>query len=141
MRTIEVTVHTSVRPTERTEKVVHAIENIFPELIMDILDDRIEAYDGSDSLLTFHKLLRAQMILDTARSVMLSGRVEDAVTFRLSKQAAFMGRVSFPLEEEPLGSIHVRITGSEKLVDWLAPQTKDGVPIEEIELAQGQDNV
>jgi predicted RNA binding protein with dsRBD fold (UPF0201 family) len=116
------------------EKVVSAIENIFPGLIMDILDDRIEAYDGPDSLLTFHKLLREQKILDTARSVMFTGRVGDAVQFRLNKQAAFMGLVSFPPDEEPLGSIHVQITGDERLVDWLAPQTENGVPIEEIDL-------
>ena len=134
MRTIEVTVHSSVRPTERIEKVVGAIENIFPGLIMDILDDRIEAYDGPDSLLTLHRLLREQKILDTARSVMLTGRVGNAVHFRLNKQAAFMGLVSFPPDEEPLGSIHVQITGDERLVDWLAPQTENGVPIEEIDL-------
>jgi hypothetical protein len=136
MRTIEVTVHSSVRPTERIEKVVRAIENIFPGLIMDILDDRIEAYDGPDSLLTLHRLLREQKILDTARSVMLTGRVGDAVQFRLNKQAAFMGLVSFPPDEEPLGSIHVQITGDERLVDWLAPQTENGVPIEEIDLVK-----
>jgi len=136
MRTIEVTVHSSVQPTERMEKVVYAIENIFSGLIMDILDDRIEAYDGPDSLLTFHRLLREQKILDTARSVMLTGRVGNAVQFRLNKQAAFMGLVSFPPDEEPLGSIHVQITGDERLVDWLAPQTENGVPIEEIDLVK-----
>jgi predicted RNA binding protein with dsRBD fold (UPF0201 family) len=136
MRTIEVTVHSSVQPTERMEKVVYAIENIFSGLIMDILDDRIEAYDGPDSLLTFHRLLREQKILDTARSVMLTGRVGNAVQFRLNKQAAFMGLVSFPPDEEPLGSIHVQITGDERLVDWLAPQTENGVPIEEINLVK-----
>jgi predicted RNA binding protein with dsRBD fold (UPF0201 family) len=134
MRTIEVTVRSSVRPTERLEKVVRAIENIFPGLIMDILDDRIEAYDGPDSLLTLHRLLREQKILDTARSVMLTGRVGNAIQFRLNKQAAFMGLVSFPPDEEPLGSIHVQVTGDERLVDWLAPQTQNGVAIEEIDL-------
>ena len=134
MRTIEVTVRSSVRPTERMEKVVRAVENIFPGLIMDILDDRIEAYDGLDSLLTLHKLLREQKILDTARSVMLTGRVGNAVQFRLNKQAALMGLVSFPPDEEPLGSIHVQIIGDERMVDWLAPQTENGVPIEEIDL-------
>jgi predicted RNA binding protein with dsRBD fold (UPF0201 family) len=116
------------------EKVVRAVENIFPGLIMDILDDRIEAYDGPDSLLTLHRLLREQKILDTARSVMLTGRVGNAVQFRLNKQAALMGLVSFPPDEEPLGSIHVQIIGEERMVDWLAPQTENGVPIEEIDL-------
>ncbi len=134
MRTIEISLYTSVRATERVERVVSAIENLFPGLIMDIRDDRIEAYDGPDSLRTFHRLLRAQKILDTARSVLLAGRVGNSYQFRLNKQAAFMGMVSFPPDEEPLGSLHVQITGGERLVDWLAPRTENGVPIEEIEI-------
>ncbi len=130
--------YTSVRPTERVEKVVSAIEKIFPGLIMDIRGDRIEAYNGPDALQTFHKLLREQQILDTARFVMLAGRIGDAIQFRLNKQAAFMGKVSFPPDEEPLGSLHVQIKGGKRLVDWLAPQTKDGVPIEEIDLEEAE---
>jgi len=136
MRTIEISVHASVRPTERVENIVSAIENIFPGLIMDIREDRIEAYDGPDSMTNFHKLLREQMILDTARSVMMNGRVGDATQFRLNKQAAFMGKVNFPPVEEPLGSMHVQITGGERVIDWLAPQTEGGVPIEEIDLEE-----
>lgn len=134
MRTIEISVHALVRPTERLEKVVSAFESIFPGLVMDIREDRIEAYDGPDSMKNFHKLLREQEILDTARLVMMKGLVGDTVQFRLSKQAALMGKVNFPPEEEPLGSLHVQITGGERAIDWLAPQTEDGVPIVEIEL-------
>jgi predicted RNA binding protein with dsRBD fold (UPF0201 family) len=134
MRTIEISVHALVRPTERLEKVVSAIESIFPGLVMDIREDRIEAYDGPDSMKNFHKLLREQEILDTARLVMMRGLVGDTVQFRLSKQAALMGKVNFPPEEEPLGSLHVQITGGERVIDWLAPQTEDGVPVVEIEL-------
>lgn len=126
--------HALVRPTERLEKVVSAFESIFPGLVMDIREDRIEAYDGPDSMKNFHKLLREQEILDTARLVMMKGLVGDTVQFRLSKQAALMGKVNFPPEEEPLGSLHVQITGGERAIDWLAPQTEDGVPIVEIEL-------
>lgn len=134
MRTIEISVHALVRPTERLEKVVSAIESIFPGLVMDIREDRIEAYDGPDSMKNFHKLLREQEILDTARLVMMKGLVGDTVQFRLSKQAALMGKVNFPPEEEPLGSLHVQITGGERVIDWLAPRTEDGVPVVEIEL-------
>jgi predicted RNA binding protein with dsRBD fold (UPF0201 family) len=134
MRTIEISVHVSVRPTERVENVVSAIENIFPGLVMDIREDRIEAYDGPDSMINFHRLLREQKILDTARSVMTNGLVGDAVQFRLNKQAAFMGKVNFPPEEEPLGSLHIQITGGERVIDWLAPQTEGGMPVEEIDL-------
>jgi uncharacterized protein len=134
MRTIEISVHALVRPTERLEKVVSAIESIFPGLVMDIREDRIEAYDGLDSMKIFHKLLREQEILDTARLVMMKGLIGDTVQFRLSKQAALMGKVNFPPEEEPLGSLHVQITGGERVIDWLAPQTENGVPVAEIEL-------
>jgi len=131
-------VYTSVRPTERVEKVVLAMEKIFPGLIMDIRGDRIDAYDGPDALQTFHKLLREQRILDTARFVMLAGSVGDAVQFRLNKQAAFMGKVSFPPDEEPLGSLHVQIKGGKRIVDWLAPKTENGIPIEEIDLQEAE---
>ncbi len=138
MTTIEVSVYTSVRPTERVDKVVSAIEKIFPGLIMDIRDDRIDAYNGPDALQAFIGLLREQRILDTARSVMLAGSVGDAVGFRISKQAAFMGKVSFPPDEEPLGSLHVQIKGGKRIVDWLAPKTENGVPVEEIDLKEAE---
>lgn len=123
-----------VRPTERPDKVASAIENIFPGLIMDIRDDQVQAYDGLDSLANFHDLLRDQRILDTARAVMERGLGDNSFQFRLNKQAAFMGKVSFPPEEEPLGSIHVQITGGEKVIDWLAPKTEGGVPLVEIDI-------
>jgi predicted RNA binding protein with dsRBD fold (UPF0201 family) len=101
---------------------------------MDIRDDQVQAYDGLDSLVNFHKLLRDQRILDTARAVMLGGLGGESFQFRLNKQAAFMGKVNFPPEEEPLGSIHVQITGGEKVIDWLAPATENGVPLMEIDV-------
>jgi len=127
-------VQARIRPTERGERVVSAIEKLFPEMIMDIRDDRVEAYGGPAALKILHELLRKQQILDTARSVMLHGRVGNTIRFQLNKQAAFMGMVSFPPQEEPLGSIHVQIAGSERLIDWLAPETVDGKPIIEISL-------
>ncbi len=32
------------------------MRSIFPGLVMDIREDRIEAYDGPDSMINFHKL-------------------------------------------------------------------------------------
>jgi len=137
--TIEVTVYSLVRPTERLERVVSAIESIFPGLTMDIRVDKIEGYGGLQSLTTFHKLLREGRILDTARSTMIKGQVGRAFQFRINKQAAFMGRLSFPPEEEALGSIHVSISGQESLLDWLAPRTENGVPVGEITLEELED--
>lgn len=136
MRTIEIFVSSPVRPTERVDRVVSAIENIFSGLVMDIRCDRIEAYGGAESLQVIHKLLRGQKILDAARSEMMRGQQGEATSFRLNKQAALMGIVSFPAEEEALGSIHVRITGGEMVIDWLAPQTEQGIPVKETDLAE-----
>jgi len=139
MRTIEVTVYSAVRPTERVEKVVSAIENLFPGLIMDIRTDRIDAYDGPQSLRKLHQLLRSQKILDAARSVLQRGLSGNTIQFQLSKQAAYMGIVSFPVQEEPLGSLNIQIqfTEGERAIDWLAPVTENGEPIEEIDLFEG----
>jgi predicted RNA binding protein with dsRBD fold (UPF0201 family) len=131
---IELTVISPLRPTESPEKVAGALEVIFPGIVLEATETRIEGRGGTEALSTFHRLLREQRILDTARSVFLTGRVGDALQFRLNKQAASVGRISFPPEEEPLGSIHVEIRGPQLLVDWLAPRTVDGRPVEEIDL-------
>jgi predicted RNA binding protein with dsRBD fold (UPF0201 family) len=139
--TIEVSVHTVIKPTELSERVIKAIDNIFLGITMEILESRIEAYGGSECLKKFHKLLREQRILDTARSVMLDGSFGNVIRFSLNKQAAFMGKVSFQAEEEPLGSIHIQIVGSKTIIDWLAPKTIDAIPIKEISLEEVLENV
>jgi hypothetical protein len=44
--------------------------------------------------------------------------------------------VSFPPEEEALGSLHVQITGGERVINWLAPETENGVPVKEIDISE-----
>ncbi len=134
METINIFVHVPVRPTERVERIVKAIENIFPGLSKNIHENFIDAYDGLGSMQKLHRILREQRILDVARSIMITGKVRDIIEFDISKQAAFMGILSFPPEEEPLGSIHVQIKGDERLLEWLAPKTENGAPIAEIDL-------
>jgi len=134
MNTVEVLIQVPIKPTESPEKVTKAVENIFPDLDFEWEKTQLKAKGGMGSLKTFHRLLREQRILDTARSVLFRGRLGDAFQFRLNKQAATVGKINFPSEEEPLGSIHVQIIGSEMLIDWLAPQTVDGKPIEEVKL-------
>jgi predicted RNA binding protein with dsRBD fold (UPF0201 family) len=131
---IELSLSAAVRPTESPEKVASALNNLFPKIELVGSKTRIEGSGGAEGLSTFRRLLREQRILDTARSVMLQGAVGDAVQFRLNKQAATVSGINFPPEEEPLGSIHVQIKGPPALIDWLAPRTLDGRPIEEIEL-------
>ncbi len=133
---IELSASVAVRPTESPEKVAGALKMLFPDIELAESVGQIEGRGGAESLSTFHRLLREQRILDSARSVMLRGRIGDLIQFRLNKQAATVGKVSFPPEEEPLGSIHVQIRGPKTLIDWLAPETFEGKPIEEINLEE-----
>ena len=134
MSGIEVSVMASVKPTESPDKVARAIENLFSGLDITMGESLVEGRGGIEALRTFHRLLREQRILDTARSVLLQGKIGEEIQFRLNKQAATVSRINFPPEEETLGSIHVEVKGPDSLVDWLAPKTAEGKPIEEIEL-------
>lgn len=141
---IRVEVSASVNPTEDRNKVQAAIERIFPALEFTIHEKpgqniRLVGVGCKDSLFELHRLIRGRKILDTARSNMtIEGNV---VAFMLNKQAAAAGKVSFPPDEEPLGSIWVEIDTqnpqvARHVVDWLAPPTEDGFPLFEIELPQ-----
>jgi predicted RNA binding protein with dsRBD fold (UPF0201 family) len=50
-----------------------------------------------------------------------------------------MGMVSFPPKEEPLGSLLIQIqaTDPDRVINWLAPVTENGVAVEEIDLFEG----
>jgi predicted RNA binding protein with dsRBD fold (UPF0201 family) len=139
VKATEITISALIRPTEDGQKVARAVENIFPGLSLEIRPDRLEATGNVESLDKFHLLLRQQRILDTARAAMLRNRLGKSIQFRLGKQAALAGRVNFPPDEEPLGSIHVQIAGGERLIDWLAPATENGVPVKEIDLEEALD--
>lgn len=140
MIAVEVSAH--VNPTEDRDRVQSAIESIFPGLEYELqeregLTSRLVGSGGRDSLELLHELLRTRKILDTGRRNMhIDG---GTVTFTLNKQAATVGKVSFPAGDEPLGSIWVEIVAQDadeagRVVDWLAPPTENGHPQFEIEL-------
>ena len=140
MITVEVSAH--VNPTEDRDRVQSAIEGIFPCLEYEFQEregftSRLLGTGDRDSLELLHELLRSRKILDTGRRNM---HIEGGtVTFILNKQAATVGKVSFPAGDEPLGSIWVEIVAQDAdeaawVVDWLAPPTEKGDPQFEIEL-------
>ncbi|KCZ72663.1 hypothetical protein ANME2D_01094 [Candidatus Methanoperedens nitroreducens] len=138
---ITVRISALIYPTEVEERVRTAITNLFPiELhLQDFGVPRLYSEGNLESLRKLHMLLREVRILDTARSVLLAGIRGSTTQFSLNKQVAFIGGVNFPAVEESLGSIYVDISAESKedllkIIDWLAPQTIDGKPIEEIEL-------
>jgi predicted RNA binding protein with dsRBD fold (UPF0201 family)/cytidylate kinase len=135
---IVTTVSALVFPTEPEEKVRRAVENVFPGARLRMIKqkgcvDRLEGTGGLDRL---HDLLRNQKILDTARSAMFRGLKDDEVSFKLNKQAAYMGDLNFLDHDVALGGIYVTIEHRDPqlIIDWLAPETREGRPVEEIEL-------
>lgn len=135
---LTVKVSAPVHDTELEEKVKTAVTNLFP-LELHLKNSGITGEGDIESLRTLHMRLREQKILDTARHVLLTGVEGNGTGFHLNKQAACAGKVNFSEGNESLGSICVEITAGNKeelmkTVDWLAPRTIEGKPVEEIEL-------
>lgn len=122
-------VEAEVKPTEAREKVEAAIKLIFPTLELSLVGNSLVGESTSEeSLARLHQLLRQQAIRDSARSVMLRSRRDNAVRFMLNRQVAFVGKVSFTGGESPLGPIVVVLEAPdiERLIDYLAPRTGEG---------------
>ena len=113
-------------PTEDPSKVLKALLNIFP-------DSEIEECEGgfvakSDSAERFKELLRNLRILDTARKILRKGRQGNRAIFRINKQVACVGKISFVEGEMPLGSVEVVLESEDidAVIDEIAPRTVDG---------------
>jgi len=133
---VRLEVRAEVRRTESPEKVRRAVLNIFPEVRLEEAGGEIRGESGElRALSRFRELLRRQAVLDAARSVMRAGASGDVISFMLNKQAAYVGKVSFTDGETPMGPIVVRIRAEdpERMIDYLAPRTKDGVPVQEVD--------
>ncbi len=128
-------VEAEVRPTEAQEKVEAAIKKIFPTLELVRAGNSVVGESADiDSLSRLHQLLRQQAILDAARSAMFARRRGGSTQIMLNKQVAFAGKVNLTDGESPLGPIIVTLEAPdiERLIDYLAPRTREGKPIREI---------
>lgn len=150
---VDVTVHTPVHPTEVTERVVDAVQNLFPNATIDDRPRRSDTDEDEDdenapsggeivaethSLDHLSELFHEQAILDTARTTFLDDLENDTFEFRLKKQAAFEGVINFSVgSPDELGDIHVAVTvrdpDPETYIHHIAPPTEDGTPIEDEE--------
>ncbi len=131
-------VEAEVKPTEDPEKVRKALENIFTlENIRVVERGRYKLIVGESrnivSLLKFYEIIRRRKILDSVRKVLLRGTVGSYISFKLNKQAAYVGVVSFvdSDQDSSLGPINVFIETKDprQLIDWLAPKTSRGKPL------------
>ena len=132
----EVEVDAHVYPTEEIEKVKKAMLNLVSPLEFDTFDKGeyillLGKSKDKKALQRLYELLRGQQILDTARTMLEEGYFGEEIIVKVHKQVAYVGKVNFN-EESPLGPITIIIRTKEpqRLMKWLAPRTKDGVPIE-----------
>ena len=130
---VDVAITAPVNDTEVTARVEDAIQNLFPEADPDHREGELVA--EVHTMEGFSEELHRAEILDTARSVFFDNLTGDRFSFDLKKQAAFEGRVNFAVgEPAELGDIHVDVTvrepDAESYIDYAAPPTEDGKPVD-----------
>ena len=129
---VDVEITAPVYETEVEDRVATAIRNVFPNADPELRHGELTA--TVHDLEHFSELLHRQEILDTARSVFFDTRRGDSFSFRLKKQPATQGVVTFAVgEADELGviSVHVDVEEPdlESYVDHVAPRTEDGAPV------------
>ena len=139
----EILVSTVVRSHDDPNKVVDSVRSIFPEWSpkrtleksdFPLRRDSEEISGNVDSLDNLLAILRDNRVLDTALDAMAMQADEEGTVFRLSRQSASIGKVSFVLEGSPLGgTMEISLTGRD-IVIWLEQATwhngRDIVPRE-----------
>ncbi len=138
-KNVEIEIETDVHPTEDVDKVVQAVKNLFPDAEIEIEDGKLKA--RAWDLKKFRDLLRRQRILDTARTELFKGRSGNEITILLNKQTAYVSKINFADEDAILSPIRVtfKLYGIPvgKFIDYLAPPTKAGKPIKEVDTLWG----
>ena len=136
-------VSTVVRCHDDPNKVVESVRSIFPEwspestlenLDFPITRNSEEISGNVDSMDNLLSILRDNRVLDTALDAMAIQADEEGTVFSLSRQSASIGKVSFVLDDSPLGgTMEISLSGSD-IVLWLEQATwhkgRDTVPRE-----------
>ncbi len=129
---LRIVIETELRGADSPEKVRESLLTLFPEfpeqgdIEHPTLGNAIhETWTGEQvSLQTFLKLLHEQRILDTALDAMTIAFDGTKTTFDLLRQAAIVGKIAFPLDEEqPFGGVISVTLEGEHLRDWLEAAT------------------
>jgi len=120
---LEVRLRTPCFATEDRDAVVRAIRNLFPDATVQG-DSEIVA--TTESVKDFGELLMRHKIRAAARKILRRGLRGDMTRFRLNKQVAAVGKVSFSEESHALGDIEVTIRSDdiESVIDSIAPNTR-----------------
>lgn len=128
----EILVSTIVRSHDDPAKVIDSVRSIFPDWIPDknlersdfpVRRESEEVIGKADSLDNLLSKLREARVLDTALDAMAMHSDDEGTVFSLSRQSASIGKVSFVLEESPLGgTMEITLTGRD-IVIWLEQAT------------------
>jgi predicted RNA binding protein with dsRBD fold (UPF0201 family) len=113
---------THVYPTEDLNKVIIAFSNVFDYEELEIGKNYVLISGGCSTLAHLKEFLEKKKIRDTARRIFLKGAKKNNIIFKLSKQAAYAGRINLVEENlSPLGEIQVQIKtiDPEKTIEWL----------------------
>ena len=120
----EIRLSAEVFPTEERGRIEAAILTLFPDAVIEG-EGTITAC--STSIDAFAEQLAKQRIRAAARKILLRGLEGSETRFRLNKQVATTGKVSFSEEDHPLGDIKVVVRSRDihGLIDSLAPSLKE----------------
>lgn len=111
-----------VNPTEDLQKVIKSLSNVFEYDELELGEGYVEISGEVSCLGPLKELLEKGRIRDTARKILLKGRSPGEITFKLSKQAAYVGKVNLVENElSSLGEIEVTIKAenTDEVIDWL----------------------
>ncbi len=129
---VSITVATTVLPHENPNRVVDSVRALFPQWncdeIPEVQDfpskrDAVRLVGQAQTLNVIIEGATKQRILDTALDAMTLDLDGDSTTFSLSRQAALANKISFVVDERPIGgNIDVTLTGND-LSLWLEQET------------------
>lgn len=141
---VKIRVEVEVRPTEDLDKVRKALLNVFEPGKIEVMErDRgykllVGESNSYRSLLKIYELIRRERIMDAARSMLKKGVIGNMLIFKVNKQAAYQGKLSFveTNSESPMGAITfiIETSNPHEVIDWLAPKTSMGKPLWEREM-------
>jgi len=99
-----------INPSENPEKVKLAVNNIFPEMELEVSDTQIVGKTNNFSVLSpISKSIHEKNIKNTYQRILKNNNDGDSTWFYLNKQAAFVNSVALCSEanESSLGPIKV----------------------------------
>ena len=124
----KIRVTSRVNPTEDPQKVVEALSNVFDYDDLRLGEGYVVVSGEVSCLQPFKEHLEKGRIRDTARKILGQGRSPGEITFKLSKQAAYVGKVNLVEDElSSLGELEVTIKAdnTDEFIYWLCEKKED----------------